>query len=368
MPASPCPPSGPLAGLKVVEFQAIGPVPLAGMLLSDLGADVVCIARPNGVPNDPRAITSRGRRWTELDLKAPQDVGKARALMAQADVVLEGLRPGVMERLGLGPETALADNPKLVYGRMTGWGQDGPLAQQAGHDINYIAITGALDSFRGADGVPVPPLNLVGDYGGGAMFLLTGILSAVFAARGSGLGQVVDAAMCDGVVALLSLFHTRAAMGQWHEPGHNVLDGGAHYYGVYRCADGRFMSVGAIEPQFHAELLRILGLEPEIAERQSARDGWPALKARMAEIFATRTQAEWTRLFEGSDACVAPVVSLKDAPDHPHLKARGTFVTRDGVVQANAAPRFSHTPSAVRDLPRIAVDAQEIANAWAVQT
>lgn len=356
---------GPLAGLKVVEFQAIGPVPLAGMLLSDLGADVVCIARPGGVPRDPRNIVSRGRRWTELDLKSPDGAAQARALMAHADVVLEGLRPGVMERLGLGPEEALAANPRLVYGRMTGWGQDGPLASTAGHDINYIAITGALDSFRGPEGVPVQPLNLVGDYAGGAMFLISGVLSAVLAARASGRGQVVDAAMCDGVVALLSLFHTRAAAGQWGEPGTNVLDGGSHFYGVYRCADGKFMSVGAIEPQFYAELRLILGLEEEAFDQQNDPACWPRLKARMAEVFATRTQAEWTRLFEGSDACVAPVVSLTEAKAHPHLAARGTLIERDGVLQANAAPRFSRTPSEVRDLPREVMDPADIAAQWA---
>ncbi|MEW6256147.1 MAG: CaiB/BaiF CoA-transferase family protein [Pseudomonadota bacterium] len=365
MTPPPPPATGPLAGLKVLEFQAIGPVPLAGMILSDLGADVVCVARPRNVPSDPRQIVSRGRRWTELDLKSVDDVARARALMAQADVVLEGFRPGVMERLGLGPHEALAARPSLVYGRMTGWGQEGPLAPRAGHDINYIAIIGALDSIRGSDGVPVAPLNLVGDYGGGAMFLIAGVLSAVISARASGRGQVVDAAMVDGAAVLLSLFHTRAALGHWGEPGTNILDGASHYYGVYRCADGKFMSVGAIEPQFHGELLRILGLEAEVSGRQNERTSWPDLKARLAEVFATRTQADWTGLFEGSDACVAPVVALREAHDHPHLAARGTFLTRDGVVQANAAPRFSHTPAAVRDVPRVACEAQDIAAEWA---
>lgn len=343
--------SGPLAGVKVLEFQAIGPVPLAGMLLSDMGADVVCIARPGGIAKDPRDIVSRGRRWIELDLKKPSDVATARALMAGADLVLEGLRPGVMERLGLGPEQALKDNPRLVFGRMTGWGQSGPLAPRAGHDITYISITGALDSIRGADGTPVPPLNLVGDYAGGAMFLIAGVLAALIEARGSGQGQVVDAAMCDGVVSLLSLFHTRAARGQWGEPGTNILDGGSHFYGVYQCADGKFMSVGALEPQFYAELRRIAGLQAEPFDAQSDRALWPDLKARTAEIFATRTREEWTRLFEGSDACVAPVMGLNEAYTHPHLQARGTFIERGGVRQANAAPRFSRTPSRVRDLP-----------------
>ena len=343
--------SGPLAGVKIVEFAAIGPVPLAGMLLADMGADVVCITRTGTVPHDPRQIVSRGRRWVELDLKQSDDAAQARRLMAGAEVVLEGFRPGVMERLGLGPEEALAANPRLIYGRMTGWGQSGPLAPTAGHDINYIAITGALDAIRGADGSPTPPLNLVGDYAGGAMFLIMGVLAAAINARAGGRGQVVDAAMCDGVTALLSLFHTRMALGQWGPPGTNTLDGGAPFYGAFRCADGKFMSVGAIEPQFYAQLRRIAGLKAEAFDAQNDRSAWPELREKVAAVFATRTRDEWTRLFEGSDACVAPIVSLAEAPQHPHLAARGAYITEGDVLQSAPAPRFSRTPSRAHQRP-----------------
>ncbi|WP_238123304.1 MULTISPECIES: CaiB/BaiF CoA transferase family protein [unclassified Xanthobacter] len=345
------PAAGPLAGLKVIEFAGIGPVPLAGMLLADMGADVVCIARPGAIPTDPRQIVSRGRRWIALDLKAAAHCANARTLMAAADVVLEGFRPGVMERLGLGPQIALADNPRLIYGRMTGWGQEGPLAASAGHDIDYIAITGALDAIRGAEGRPTQPLNLVGDYGGGTMFLLMGVLAGLVHARDTGRGQVVDAAMCDGVVSLLSLFHAQAALGKWGEPGTNSLDGGAPFYGTYRCADGKFIAVGALEPQFYAELRRRAGLEEPLFDQQWDRGRWPAMHARMAEVFASRTREEWAALFEGSDACVAPVLALDEAPSHPHLRARGSFIDRDGLWQAAPAPRFSATPSQVPDRP-----------------
>lgn len=344
-------PKGPLAGLKVLEFSAIGPVPLAAMLLTDMGADVVCIARPGTVPSDPRQIVDRGRRWIELDLKNAAHKQEALCLAARCDVLLEGFRPGVMERLGLGPDALLAANPGLVFGRMTGWGQTGPLAPRAGHDINYIAVTGALDSIRGRDGAPTPPLNLVGDYAGGAMFLAMGVLAAVLNVRAGGPGQVVDAAMCDGTVELLSLFHTRAALGQWREPGTNTLDGGAHFYGTYRCADGKYVSIGPLEPQFYAELRRIAGLDDPAFDAQNDRARWPELRARMDEVFASRTRAEWIQLFEGSDACFAPVMSLSEAPDHPHLVARGCFVEHQGVRQAAPAPRFSRTPSAIPDRP-----------------
>lgn len=357
--------TGPLAGLKVLEFSAIGPVPLAAMLLSDMGADVVCVTRPGTIETSPTAIVSRGRRWVELDLKTPEDVAKARALVAGADILLEGFRPGVLERLGLGPEDALALNPRLVYGRMTGWGQSGPLAPRAGHDINYIAITGALDSIRGTDGKPVQPLNLVGDYGGGALYLLVGVLSALTSARAGGRGQVVDAAMCDGVVSLLSLFHSRAAVGDWREPGTNMLDGGAHYYGTYRCADGKYVSIGPIEPQFYAAFRRILGLTDPAFDRQNDRAQWPALKERMAQAFLARTRDEWTAAFEGSDACFAPVMGFGEAHLHPHIAARGCFVERDGVRQTAPAPRFSHTPSQISDLPMGAsATVAEVAAEW----
>jgi alpha-methylacyl-CoA racemase len=358
------PATGPLAGLRVLEFSAIGPVPLAAMLLADMGADVVCVTRPGTTPKDPRDIVSRGRRWVELDLKDPAGKAIARRLALGAEVLLEGFRPGVMERLGLGPDD-LAANAPLVYGRMTGWGQDGPLASTAGHDINYIAITGALDAIRGRDGAPTPPLNLIGDYAGGTMFLVSGVLAAVLAARASGKGQVVDAAMCDGVVSLLSLFHARAARGQIGPPRTNMLDGGAHFYNTYRCADGRYLSVGPIEPQFYAELRRIAGLDDGAFDRQNDRALWPELTARMEAVFARRTQAEWVAAFAGSDACVAPVVGLMEAPEHPHLAARGAFVTRDGVVQAAPAPRFSRTPSQVPDRPMgLAASAEEVLAGW----
>jgi len=343
--------AGPLAGLKVVEFAAIGPVPLAAMLLADMGADVICLTRPGTTVTDPRSIITRGRRWIEMDLKDRDAAAEALALMAEADMVLEGFRPGVMERLGLGPEPALAANPRLVFGRMTGWGQDGPLAPRAGHDINYIAITGALDSIRGADGAPVPPLNLVGDYGGGAMFLLAGVLAAALNARTTGQGQVVDAAMVDGTVSLLTLFHTRAAFGGWGSPGTNVLDGGCHFYGPFRCADGKYLSVGPLEPQFYAEFRRIAGLDDPAFDAQNDRSRWPALREKVAVVIAGRTRDEWTALFEGSDACVAPVMGFGEAHAHPHLAARGTFVEKDGVRQAAPAPRFSHTPGAISPLP-----------------
>ncbi|MEP9350907.1 CaiB/BaiF CoA-transferase family protein [Xanthobacter sp. KR7-225] len=358
------PATGPLAGLRVLEFSAIGPVPLAAMLLADMGADIVCVARPGTTPKDPRDIVTRGRRWVELDLKDAHGKAQAKRLALGAEVLLEGFRPGVMERLGLGPQD-LAANAPLVYGRMTGWGQDGPLAPTAGHDINYIAITGALDAIRGRDGAPTPPLNLVGDYAGGAMFLLSGVLAAVIAARASGRGQVVDAAMCDGVVSLLSLFHAFAAHGRMGPPRSNMLDGGAHYYNTYRCADGRYVSVGALEPQFYAALRRIAGLDDDAFDDQNGRGSWPDLTRRMEEVFARRTQAEWIAAFEGSDACFAPVVGLMEAPAHPHLAARGTFVTRDGVVQAAPAPRFSRTPSRVPERPMgLAATAEEVLAGW----
>ncbi len=307
--------SGPLAGLRVVEFESIGPGPFASMMLSDMGAEVVTIARPNGGPRDPRHFVQRGRRVVQLDLKRADDVEAALKLAANADVVIEGFRPGVMERLGLGPQQALAANPALVYGRMTGWGQEGPWAKTAGHDINYISITGALASFAGADGAPAPPLNLVGDYGGGALYLVAGLLAGVIAARSSGQGQVVDAAMCDGVSHMLTMFQGLRAMGRWSDrPRSNSLDGGAHYYGVYACADGRHLAVGAIEPQFYALLRGIAGLEDPEFDAQLDREAWPGLREKAAAIFLTRTRDEWAALFEGTDACVTPILSMQRIP------------------------------------------------------
>lgn len=357
--------SGPLAGLRVVEFKGIGPGPFAGMLLSDMGADVVRVQRP-GDADDPRDITARGRRTVTLDLKTPAGAADALALMTAAEVVIEGFRPGVMERLGLGPAEALAGNPALVYGRMTGWGQEGPLARAAGHDITYIAVTGALAAIGPAGGNPVPPLNLVGDYGGGALFLVVGVLAAVLEARRSGRGQVVDAAMCDGTAALLSMFLTLAAQGQWREErGRNLLDGGAPFYTTYECADGRHIAVGPLEPQFFAELCVRTGISGPEADGRDDPASWPALAERLRALFLSRSRDEWCALLEGTDACVAPVLTMGEAPSHPHLAARGTFTRVGGMVQPAPAPRFSRTPSAVQGPPAAApMAAADILAGW----
>ena len=339
--------SGPLAGLRVVEFAGIGPGPFAAMLLSDMGADVVRIDRP-GATRRANDIPGRGRRSVALDLKNPADVAQALALLGKADALIEGFRPGVMERLGLGPAVVQAANPRLVYGRMTGWGQTGPLAHAAGHDINYIAITGALHAIGTAEG-PVPPLNLVGDYGGGSLYLIVGILAALLEAGKSGRGQVVDCAISDNVVNLMATFYGISAGGGWHDRrAANMLDGGAHFYRTYRCADGKHLSVGAIEPQFYALLRQIAGMTDAAFDAQRDQAAWPDLQEKAAAIFVTKTRDEWTRLLEGTDACVAPVLSLAEAPNHPHLQARGAFVEVDGVRQPAPAPRFSRTPSAVQ--------------------
>jgi len=337
---------GPLAGVRILEFSGIGPGPFCGMLLADLGADVVRIDRPFE-RGGPAQVTRRGRRSVPLDLKRPASAALCLRLMERADAVIEGYRPGVMERLGLGPEAALARNPRLVYGRMTGWGQDGPLAQAAGHDINYIALTGALHAIGPAD-APVPPLNLVGDFGGGSLYLAMGLLAGVLHARATGEGQVVDAAMTDGAASLLSMTYGLLADGQWQDRrAANLIDGGAPFYGVYRCADGRFVAVGAIEPQFYALLLDTLGMDAR-AETQMDVATWPEMRRRFAETFAQRTQAEWCAMLEGTDACFAPVASLTEAAEHPHNGARNTFVTVDGVLQPAPAPRFSRTPGAIQ--------------------
>ena len=341
--------TGPLSGVRIVEFAGIGPGPYASMLLSDMGADIVTIARPGQWKNDARNFVNRGRRPVELDLKKKEDIATALDLIAAADALIEGFRPQVMERLGLGPDEALKRNPRLVYGRMTGWGQEGPLSQAAGHDINYIAITGALDSFRSHDGEPVAPLNLVGDYGGGALFLVVGLLAGLVEARSSGKGQVVDVAMCDGVTSMLTMFHALKAMGRWtDEAGANLLDGGAHFYRTYKCACGNYMSVGAIEPQFYAELRKLAGLTDTAYDAQVDRATWPELSKKLAAVFLTKTRDEWSKLLEGSDACAAAIVPLFEAPKHPHLAARKTFVEHEGRVQPAPAPRFSRTPSQIQ--------------------
>jgi alpha-methylacyl-CoA racemase len=362
--------TGPLRGMRVIEFAGIGPGPFASMLLSDMGADVVSIERPGKGKRDERDFVNRGRRVVELDLKRPDHLQQALDLVAAADILIEGFRPQVMERLGLGPDVVLKRNPRLVYGRMTGWGQTGPLALAAGHDINYIAITGALDSFRSCDGDTVSPLNLVGDYGGGALYLAVGVLAAVIEARASGKGQVVDAAMCDGVSSMLTMFHSLRALGRWtDQPRTNLLDGGAHFYRTYQCKDGRYMAVGALEPQFYAELRTLAGLDEDCFDNQMNRAQWPDLQTKMEALFKTKTRDEWTEILEGSDACAAPVVGMFEASSHPHLAARKTFVDAHGGVQPAPAPRFSRTPSAIQSSPATPpVDAADILSHWSGAT
>ena len=338
----------PLAGIRIVEFAAIGPGPFCGMLLSDLGADVVRIDRPGAAQLAVGPITGRGRRSVALDLKTDKGRETALALLGKAEACFEGYRPGVMERMGLGPDVALARNPALVYGRMTGWGQHGPLAEAAGHDLNYIALTGALGAMGRPGEPPAPPLNLVGDYGGGAMFLAFGLLAGIIRARASGEGQVIDAAMTDGAALLTAMFHDMMGMGMWQDRrGVNLLDGGAPFYGVYECADGGYVAIGALEPQFYAELLERTGLagDPVFAEQMDPGK-WPAMRERLAEVFRGRTREEWCAAMEGSEACFAPVLSLTEAPEHPHNIARGTFIKHQGMVQPGTAPRFRGAPNA----------------------
>ncbi|GAA5232338.1 CoA transferase [Verticiella sediminum] len=358
-------PRGPLAGLRVVEFAGIGPGPFACMLLSDMGADVVRVQRP-GERNGATDIIKRGRHIVEADLKDPAARERVLRLLDEADVLVEGFRPGVMERLGLGPQTVAGRNPRLVYGRMTGWGQDGPLAEAAGHDINYISIAGALDAIGPAGAPPAPPLNLVGDYGGGSLYLVTGILAALYEARASGRGQVVDAAICDGTLSLMSLVYQQWAGGTHvFERGANVLDGGAPYYRAYRTADERYVSIGPIEPQFFALLCERLGVASELRDAQADRSRWPALAAEFERLFRTRTRADWVQMLEGSDACFAPVLSAQEAVEHPHLRARGALVEIDGVVQPAPSPRFSRTASAIQqDLPRAPVSIDDVLQGW----
>ncbi|HIG00897.1 MAG TPA: CoA transferase [Myxococcales bacterium] len=346
---------GPLEGVKIIEIAGIGPGPFAGMMLSDMGAEVVRIDRADRVrggdpANPPKDILARGRRSVAVDLKNPQGVEVVLAMVEKADVLIEGFRPGVMERLGLGPEICLARNPGIVFGRMTGWGQEGPLAHAAGHDINYIALTGALHAIGRRDQAPVPPLNLVGDFGGGGMLLAYGVVCALLEKARSGQGQVVDAAMVDGASALMGMIYAMKAMGVWQdERGTNMLDTGSHFYDVYETRDAKYVSIGSIEPQFYALLLQQLGLEGEELPPQMDREQWAALKVRVAEIFKTRTRDEWSAIMEGTDVCYAPVLDLDEAPEHTHLKQRKTFVEAAGVIQPAPAPRFSRTaPELVR--------------------
>lgn len=336
---------GPLDGMKVIEFAGIGPGPFCAMVLADMGAEVTRLDRPDGAPMDRRDAVLRGRRSVTLDLKQPAAVEAALRLLDGADALVEGFRPGVMERLGLGPEVVLGRNPRLAYGRMTGWGQFGPLAQAAGHDMNYIALTGALHAMGRPGERPAPPLNLVGDYGGGGMLLALGLLAAVLSARSTGRGQVVDAAMTDGAALLMAPIYAMMARGRWQpERGVNMLDGAAPWYDTYACADGGFVAVGPIEPQFFALMLGKLGIEASEHQDRMQPAAWPALKAKLAAVFASQPRDHWAALFEGTDACVAPVLSMAEAPSHPHNVARRTFIERDGVVQSAPAPRFSATP------------------------
>ncbi len=340
--------AGPLEGTVVTELAGIGPAPFAGMVLADLGARVVRIDRPPGsvppVGSGRHDLMARGRESISVDLKSPEGVEIALRCVSQSDALIEGLRPGVTERLGVGPAQCLARNPALVYGRMTGWGQDGPMAGMAGHDIDYIAVSGALHPV-GPAAAPTPPLNLVGDYGGGGMLLVVGVLAALLHARSSGQGQVVDAAMVDGSALLTTSHHALMAEGWWvPRRESNILDGAAPFYSVYATADGGHVAVGALEPQFFAALLDGLGLTAADVGDQADVGAWPAMRARFAEVFSKRTRDEWARHFEGTDACVAPVLSLTEAPGHPHNEARGTFVTIDGIAQPGPAPRFDATP------------------------
>ena len=352
---------GPLAGLRIVEFAGIGPGPFACMMLADMGAEVITLDRP-GANKNQKSAAGRGRKVVEIDLKNKTALGEVLDLLEHADALIEGFRPGVMERLGLGPDVVLARNPRLVYGRITGWGQDGPLAQAAGHDINYISVTGALAAI-GPKERPVPPLNLVGDFGGGALYLVVGVLAAMLEAKKSGKGQVVDAAMCDGAASLMSMFYDFAAVGRWTDGREsNFLDGGAHFYGVYQCACGNFISIGSIEPQFYALLRQLAGLSDAAFDAQMAREAWPSLKQKLDDIFRTKTRDEWCRIMEGTDVCFAPVLTITEAPLHPHMVARKTFVKRHGVTQPAPAPRFSRTPSTIREPEK--ADIADLVRAW----
>lgn len=339
---------GPLSSLRVIEFAGLGAAPFAAMMLADSGADVVRIERPDGTQTRA-GILGRNREAIELDLKSATDQAHARELIDHADVVLEGFRPGVMERLGLGPDESLLRNPRLVYARMTGWGQSGPMAKAAGHDINYLALTGVLRSIAREGETPLPPLNLVGDYGGGGMLVLCGILTALLERASSGRGQIVDAAMIDGASLLMAGIWNRVATGLWSTaPGTNSIDGGAPFYNVYRTSDDAFMAVGAIEPHFYVRVLEGLGLPSEYAESQLDRQTWPAVRDNFAQVFRTRTRAEWTAIFDPLDACVTPVLTLAEAAEAPQISARNTLVRIDGHVEPAPAPHYSRTPSLVR--------------------
>jgi alpha-methylacyl-CoA racemase len=358
-----------LRGLRIIEMAGLGPAPFAGGLLGDMGAEVLRIdriARP-GAPDGSRFdFYNRNKRSLALDLKQPAAVETALRLVTRADALIEGFRPDVMERLGLGPEVCLAANPKLVYARMTGWGQDGPIAREAGHDINYLALTGALHSLGPADRPPPPPLNLIADLGGGGMYLCVGLLAAVMEARQSGQGQTIDVAMIDGVTHLMSAFQAMRQQGRWSdERGANLVDGGAPFYGAYETKDGRFVAVGAIEPHFYAQLIACLGLEATPLPDQNDRTSWPAMRERFAAVFRTRTRDEWVEAAQGKDACLGPVLSIDEAPEHPQMRARGVHREFDGLLHPSPAPRFSRTPSTLhRPTPRAGADSRAALADW----
>ncbi|HSL73168.1 MAG TPA: CaiB/BaiF CoA-transferase family protein [Ilumatobacteraceae bacterium] len=367
--------AGPLTGYRIIEIAGIGPGPFAAMLLADMGAEVVRVERAGAVrgplPAGPHFdVLLRGRRNVAIDLKHPDGVEALMALVESADALIEGFRPGVMERLGIGPEECLARNPKLVFGRMTGWGQEGPYAQAAGHDINYISLAGALAHFGRSGEAPVPPLNMVGDFGGGGMFLAYGVVCALLEAQRSGQGQVVDTAMVDGTAVLMSMFWAFKNIGMHDENarGTNLLDTGAHFYDVYRCSDGEYISIGSIEPQFYAELLRLTGLEGDDQfVKQMDRAEWPALKNRLTELFARKSRAEWCELMEATDVCFAPVLTMSEAAEHPHNVARGTFVEVAGTTQPAPAPRFSRTaPEISRPPAHAGAHTREVLGDWGV--
>lgn len=364
--------SGPLSGLRVVEMGGIGPGPHAAMLLADLGADVVRVERPAGglqaLPSGVPDWLLRSRRSVALDLKDPAGLRMVQELVAKADVLVEGFRPGVAERLGIGPVECHAANPGLVYARMTGWGQDGPLAARAGHDINYIGLTGVLHAVGTAGARPTVPVNLLGDFGGGSLYLVLGIMAALWERNRSGAGQVVDTAIVDGASSLAQMIWALLAYGAWTDrPASNLLDSGAPFYDTYACSDGRFMAVGALEPQFYAQLLAGLGLTDAGLPDQYDQAGWPLLRARFTEIFAARTRDEWTAVFAGTDACVTPVLTFAEAAEHPHITGRGTITAFDGVVQAAPAPRFSRTvPDKPTAPPSPGADTDTVLREWGV--
>lgn len=361
---------GPLEGIKIIEMAGLGPGPFAGMILADMGADVILVERK--VDPDKKRLPDcnrRGKRSIALNLKDAKGVETLLQLVEKADVLFEGFRPGVMERLGLGPEVLHQRNPKLVIGRMTGWGQDGPLAQAAGHDINYISLTGALHGIGRKNEKPVPPLNLVGDYGGGGMFLITGILAALIEVQKSGKGQVIDAAMTDGSAILMSIFNSLHAFGMHTtERGSNLLDSGAHFYDTYETKDGKYISLGSIEPQFYALLVEKAGLDPTEFAPQNKRSGWPELKEKITSVFKTKTRDEWCAIMEGTDVCFAPVLDLVEAPKHPHNIARKTYIQLDGITQPAPAPRFSRTVSEVKFGSRAAgEDTEAVLSDWGIK-